>query len=250
MLYSADDKHMMCLKINGVEFMTYFWINLALSLSLIACGTGTTEEKAVQLEDEDSRQSVTDTGDANNSNDSNLPEETGEALPEPEDTGTPLPIYCSGSPSHVICDPAVNLDLWWEYSGETRFSTVAGTVLSFPFTTRASEVDGGQLGFTTSEPPFIDGTSFRVWLSDTPGGIPLASWEVSDCDFYFAQARSGIYWTQNHSHEGNTGFCILDTDPRVLYANFEVCQHDDTLECLDERQGGYVFDVRRSYRRY
>ena len=25
----------------------------------------------------------------------------------------------------------------------------------------------------------------------------------------------------------------------------EVCQHDDSLECLDERQGGYVFDVRR-----
>ena len=230
--------------------MTHFWINFGFSLLAIGCGNGTTEEKAVQLEDEDSGQSVTDTGDANNSNDSNVPVDTGEALPEPEDTGVSLPAYCSGAPGHVICDPSVNLDLWWEYSGETRFSTVAGTVLSLPFTTRASEVDGGQLGFTTSEPPFIDGTSFRVWLSDTPGGTPLASWEVSDCDSYFAQARSGIYWTQNHSHEGNTGFCILDTEPRVLYANFEVCQHDDTLECLGERQGGYVFDVRRSYRRY
>ena len=90
--------------------MTHFWINLGLSLLAIGCGTGTTEEKAVQLEDEDSGQSVTDTGDANGSNDSNAPEDTGEALPEPEDTGTPLPVYCSGAPAHVICDPAVNLD--------------------------------------------------------------------------------------------------------------------------------------------
>ena len=220
---------------------------LGLFLTMIGCGTGT-EDKAVQLEDEDSGQSITGS-DTNGSNDSNVPEDTGEDLPEPEDTGTPLPAYCSGAPAHVICDPAVNLDLWWEYSGDTRLSTVAGTVLSLPFTTRASEVDGGRLSFTTSEPPFIDGTSFRAWLSDTPGGTPLASWDVSDCDTYFAQARGGIYWTQNHSHEGNTGFCILDTEPRVLYANFEVCQYDD-LGCMGESQGGYVFDVRRSYRRY
>ena len=214
----------------------------------MVAGANTTEEKAVQLEDEDSGQSVTES-DTNNSNDSNVPDDTGKPYQSLRIQGHRCQRIAREHP-HVICDPAVNLDLWWEYSGETRFSTVAGTVLSLPFTTRASEVDGGQLGFTTSEPPFIDGTSFRVWLSDTPGGTPLASWEVSDCDAYFAQARSGIYWTQNHSHEGNTGFCILDTEPRVLYANFEVCQHDDSLECLDERQGGYVFDVRRSYRRY
>ena len=222
------------------------WI-LALSLILIGCGTGTTEEKAAQLE-EDSGQSLTES-DTNSSNDSNVPEDTGEDVSEPEDTGTPLPAYCSGAPAHVICDPAVNLDLWWEYSGDTRLSTVAGTVLSLPFTTRASEVDGGRLSFTTPQPPFNDGTSFRAWLSDTPGGTPLASWDVSDCDTYFAQARGGIYWTQNHSHQDNTGFCILDTEPRVLYANFEICQYDD-LGCMGERQGGYVFDVRRSYRRY
>ena len=99
---------------------------------MIGCGADTTEEKAVQLEDEDSGQSLPES-DTNNSNDSTVPDDTGEALPEPEDTGTPLPAYCSGAPAHVICDPAVNLDLWWEYSGETRFSTVAGTVLSLPF---------------------------------------------------------------------------------------------------------------------
>ena len=191
--------------------MTHFWINLGLSLVVIGCGAGTTEEKTAQLEDEDSGQSVTTLA-IQATPVIQMFQRIPGSLTEPEDTGTPLPTYCSGAPAHVICDPAVNLDLWWEYSGETRFSTVAGTVLSLPFTTRASEVDGGQLGFTTSEPPFIDGTSFRVWLSDTPGGTPLASWEVSDCDAYFAQARGGIYWTQNHSHEGNTGCCILDTE--------------------------------------
>ena len=50
---------------------------LGVSLSMIGCGTGTTEEKAVQLEDEDSGQSLTES-DTNSSND---PEDTGEALP-------------------------------------------------------------------------------------------------------------------------------------------------------------------------
>ena len=230
--------------------MNHFWLTLGLSLVMIGCGTGTTEDKIAQTEEGDSEQSVTDSDDDNNSNESNDPEDTGEALPEPDDTETTLPTYCSGAPAHVICDPAVNLDLWWEYSGDIRLSTITGTALSLPFTTRASEVDGGRLSFTTTEGVFIDGTSFRVWLSDTPGGTPVASSGVSNCDAYFAQARGGIYWTQNSTYETDEDFCFLGNATRVLYANFEVCLYSEATECADERQGGYVFDVRRSYRRY
>ena len=129
--------------------MNNFRRTLGLSLIMIGCETNTTEDKVSQPEEEDSGQSVTAPDDTNSSND---PEDTGEALPEPEDTGEMLPMYCSGASAHVICDPAVNLDLWWEYSGDIRLSTTTGTVLSLPFTTRASEVDGGRLSFTQHSP--------------------------------------------------------------------------------------------------
>ena len=41
--------------------------------------------------------------------------DTGVASSDPIEEA--LPAYCEDALSHVICDPAVNFDTWWEYSG-------------------------------------------------------------------------------------------------------------------------------------
>jgi hypothetical protein len=156
--------------------------------------------------------------------------------------------YCSGTPAGVTCSAANNMDKWWEYSGEVK-QVLDGSVLSLPFSTRASTRDGGQVGLTTYEGAFINGESFRAWISDTPGGKPLRS--DSDCNIYMAQARGGMYWTQNAKYANNTRFCYLGQAERTLYLNFEACTHDASgLSCAGPRASGYNFDVRRSYRAY
>jgi hypothetical protein len=156
--------------------------------------------------------------------------------------------YCDGAPSNVTCSPSNNMDPWWDYSPEIA-QKLDGTILSLPFSTRASSRDGGQVGFTTYQGAFIDGESFRAWISETPGGRPLRA--DSDCNVYMAQARGGMYWTQNAKYENNTRFCYLGQAERTLYLNMEACIHDSTgLDCQSSRVGGYRFDIRRSYRAY
>ena len=158
--------------------------------------------------------------------------------------------YCSGSYTGVQCDPALNQDDWWAYSGDQTLYTSAEGPLSLPFTTRTSSSDGGMVSVTTYEGAFIDGESFRMWISETPGGVPLP---VSDeCSNYMAQARGGMYWTQNPRYSNNSRFCYLSNTARVLYLNFEACSYTaDGLNCLpNSRIGGYQFNTRRSYRAY
>lgn len=156
--------------------------------------------------------------------------------------------YCSGTPAGVTCSAANNMDKWWEYSGEVK-QVLDGVILSLPFSTRASTRDGGQVGLTTYEGAFINGESFRAWISDTPGGKPLRA--DSNCNIYMAQARGGMYWTQNPKYASSTRFCYLGQAERTLYLNFEACTHDASgLSCAGPRASGYNFDVRRSYRAY
>ena len=156
--------------------------------------------------------------------------------------------YCSGAPTGVTCSASNNMDPWWEYSPEVK-QTLDGTILSLPFTTRESTRDGGQVGFTTYEGAFINGESFRAWISATPGGKPLQV--DSNCNLYLAQARGGMYWTQNPKYANNSRFCYLGGTKRTLYLNFEGCVHDSSgLSCAGPRASGYRFDVRRSYRAY
>ena len=156
--------------------------------------------------------------------------------------------YCSGAPAGVTCSASNNMDPWWEYSPEVS-QQLDGTILSLPFSTRASTRDGGQIGFTTYEGAFINGESFRAWISEKPGGDPLRV--DSNCNLYLAQARGGMYWTQNTKYANNSRFCYLGGTKRTLYLNFEGCVHDSTgLSCAGPRASGYRFDVRRSYRAY
>ena len=159
-----------------------------------------------------------------------------------------LPDYCADALPVSICDPAVHLDNIWDYSGDMPQETVAGRILSLPFTTRDSEVDGGQLSVKTVEGVFTDGTAFRMWFSERAGGPPLST--ESKCIVYFAQARGGIYWTQNPELDDNDGFCHFGQSARVLYLNFDVCVTDETGECSGPRVGDYNFDLRRDYKAY
>ena len=190
----------------------------------------------------------TGTGVASTDGDTGGLMDTGVASSDPIEEA--LPAYCEDAPSHVICDPAVNFDTWWEYSGGYTFDTLTETTISVPFTLRESELDGGQLHFTTVEGAAIDGSSFRAWFSSTPGGPPLAPYDVSNCDAYMAQARGGMYWTQNPANEGHPSYCSFGSEPRVLYANFEVCTFAEDSSCIDERHGGYRFHASRRYRQY
>ena len=159
-----------------------------------------------------------------------------------------LPDYCADALPVAICDPAVHLDNIWDYSGDIPLETVAGRVLSLPFTTRDSEVDGGQLSVKTVEGVFTDGTAFRMWFSERAGGPPLST--ETDCIGYFAQARGGIYWTQNPELDDNDGFCHFGQSARVLYLNFDVCVTDELGDCAGPRVGDYNFDLRRDYKAY
>jgi len=168
--------------------------------------------------------------------------------PKQTTTTTNSGAYCAGAPSGVTCSTSNNMDVWWEYSPEIK-QKLDGTILSLPFSTRASSRDGGQVSVTTYEGAFISGESFRAWISETPGGNPLRV--DSACNIYMAQARGGLYWTQNSRYENNTRFCYLGQTERTLYLNFEGCNHDSTgLSCNTPRVSGYNFDVRRSYRAY
>ena len=40
-----------------------------------------------------------------------------------------------------------------------------------------------------------------------PGGTPLKV--DSNCNIYLAQARGGMYWTQNPKYANNARFCYL-----------------------------------------
>ena len=166
-------------------------------------------------------------------------------------SNTPAPTngtYCAGTPAGVTCSASNNMDPWWEYSPEVS-QKLDGTILSLPFSTRASTRDGGQVGFTTYEGAFINGESFRAWISEKPGGDPLSV--DSNCNIYLAQARGGMYWTQNTKYANNKRFCYLGRAEQTLYLNFEGCRHDSTgLSCAGPRASGYRFDVRRSYRAY
>ena len=159
-----------------------------------------------------------------------------------------LPEYCEGGVPIAVCDPTVNLDDIWENSADIPLKTVAGGIMSLPFTTRASAADGGQLSLTTIEGAFTDETAFRLWFSETPGGSPLATYTV--CRYFFAQARGGTYWTQNPQHNDNDGFCHFGQEERVLYLNFDVCRIDLDGECTGARAGDYAFDLRKNYRAY
>ena len=185
----------------------------------------------------------TDSGNAGHGADTGLGDDgdTGETDPG-------LPEYCAGAPAIVDCNPDRNLDPFWEFSADIPLQTPAGGILSLPFTTRTSEVDGGQLSLTTIENVFVDDRSFRLWFSETPGGDPLVA--DTACQMFFRQARGGTYWTQNPTHTDNTAFCHLGAEERVLYVNFDVCPINEAGSCVGEREGGYRFDLRRNYRAY
>ena len=223
---------------------------LVLSLVLNACG-GSPESKAI------SDDGVTPASDTGQSSGEAEPLDTGAAEPVVSDTGeaqtseedVSLPTYCDGAPEHVTCSPDVHLDDWWVAKPDQRLETSPGTILSLPFTIRASDVDGGAVSSTTVEGPFPDATNFRLWFSAEPGGAPLSV--TSRCDNYFKQARFTVPWTQNPEHEGNERYCFLGEGPRVLYVNVEVCAHlPPDWECSDERQGNYIFNLRSSYRQW
>ena len=224
-----------------------------LPLVLSACG-GSSESKVIS---EDGAASASDTGRSSADSDTLDTDtlDTGTHEPVVSDTGeaeggdedVSLPSYCDGAPAHVACSPDVHLDDWWEIEAAQRFDTVAGKVLSLPFTIRASGVDGGNVTTTTVEGAFTDDTNFRIWFSTDPGGSPLNV--ASRCDNYFKQARLTVPWTQNPELENNDRYCFLGEGPRVLYVNVEVCTHlPPDWECSDERQGGYVFHLRSNYR--
>ena len=230
--------------------MRLLYAALLLSFVLSACG-GASEPKAI------SDDGVNPTSDTGQPSGEAAPLDTGATGPVVPDTGeaqsseedVSLPAYCDGAPEHVMCSPDVNLDDWWNLGGSQRLETVTGTILSLPFTIRASEVDGGGASSTTVEGPFIDATNFRIWFSAEPGGAPLSV--TSRCDNYFKQARFTVPWTQNPEHESNDRYCFLGEGPRVLYVNVEVCAHlPPDWECSDERQGDYIFNLRSSYRQW
>ncbi len=153
--------------------------------------------------------------------------------------------YCDGASASVTCSSSNTLDPWWEFSGDIK-QTLNGDILSLPFTTRASTRDGGRVSFSTYESVFFEGEGFRAWISETPGGRPLRT--DTACNQIMAQARGGLYWTQNSDYENYRKVCYLGTKERVLYMNFEACVHNSSgLECVSERVRGYRFDVRRNY---
>ena len=192
-------------------------------------------------EDSDSNDSpVPDSGDGSDGSDSS-DDDTGQTTPT-------LPEYCSGALPIAVCDPALNLDLFWENSADIPLSTVAMGVMSLPFTLRSSEVDGGQIALKTIEGAFIDEKSFRLWFSEIPAG-PALSYDAG-CMNYFRQARGSVYWTQNPAHDDNDAFCHLGSDERVLYLNFDVCPIDETGECTGDRIGDYRFELRKNYSPY
>ena len=230
--------------------MRFTSIAAVMSVVLGACSS-VSESKAIS---EDAMSPATDTGQSSAESD---PIDTGAYEPVAPDTGeaqtseedVSLPAYCDGAPAHVVCSPEINLDDWWSLEASQQFETVTGTVLSLPFTIRASDVDGGGASSTTVEGPFTDATNFRLWFSAEPGGAPLSV--TSRCDNYFKQARFTVPWTQNPEHEGNERYCSLGEGPRVLYVNVEVCAHlPPDWECSDERQGDYIFNLRSSYRQW
>lgn len=158
--------------------------------------------------------------------------------------------YCEQTPSVAECDPSNNLDVWWERSGSLGQSTPRAGILSMPFTTRASSVDGGKLSLTTYESAFIDDTRFRLWFSETPAGDPINA-NNGQCNAYMVQARGGVYWTQNPRYASSSKLCYLGEAERTLYVNFEACSHSTNgLSCETPRVSGYRFDVSRSYRAY
>ena len=154
--------------------------------------------------------------------------------------------YCDGAAAAVTCSSSNTLDPIWESTGDTK-QVVDGDILSLPFTTRASSRDGGRVSFTSYEGTFAEGAeTFRVWVSETPGGRPLRT--DTACNSGYVHARGGVYWTQNSAYATYPKACYLGQTERVLYFNFEACAHDrDTLECVGPRVRDYRFYVRRDY---
>lgn len=153
--------------------------------------------------------------------------------------------YCEGAPSGVTCSPAVNMDPVWAGGGLGDLE-IRGDIVSLPFTTRDSTVDGGRMAVTSQNGYFIDGRSFWMWLSDTPGGVQI---QGSECAQFMAQARGGIYYTQNPKWEGSSNICYLGTAERTLYANFTACETDG-VQCTGDISTSYKFSLRNSYVRY
>ena len=153
--------------------------------------------------------------------------------------------YCAGSPAGVTCSTDNNFDSVWEYSGDLA-QVIRGDIISLPFTTRDSGRDGGQFSVTSPESGFIDGRSFWMWVSETPGGASLLS---AECSKQFSRARGGMYWTQNTKYIGNDKLCYLGNYEQVLYLNFTACETDGAY-CVGPISPLYRFNARRSYRAY
>ncbi len=154
--------------------------------------------------------------------------------------------YCAGAPSHVSCDETGILDPIWTYRGVGEV-IIRGNIVSYPFTTRDSEIDGGRFAVTSQNGYMIDGRAFGMWLSDTPGGPQVAD----RCGTYLLQARGGFYWSQNPTWKDNPKMCFIGTAQRTLYLNATTCEWDDDLTyCVGPYDDYFKFKLRHEYVRH
>ena len=148
--------------------------------------------------------------------------------------------YCSGTGSTTSCSATRNFDPWWDTVGEKGYSIPTSRVLSIPFTTRESSVDGGTLQYTTNQ--IESGYIWRFWFSETPAGTPLKS--GGKCDVSLSQARTSAIWTQNPKYATDSGACFLGTAKRTLYLNYSISSGAALLP------KPYYFDISRGYRQF
>lgn len=176
------------------------------------------------------------------------------------DVEVPTEGYCAGfDPDLADCNADNNFDPWIAGTGEVSYWIRNRLTEVFPFTlperstgSDAEAVWYGYLQMTTGERKRDrDEDVFHAWFSETPNGPVI---EGTDCEWYAAQARGNVYWTQDESMAGS--MCFLGTASRVLYVNFETrCYekyYNGTCDDANKRKSSrkYQFDVSRRFRKY
>ena len=169
--------------------------------------------------------------------------------------------YCAGNDDDLAdCRTDGLFDPWVAGAGEVpiwiRDKKVEVFAFSLPARSANEDVRYGYLQFTTPEAKRDPATQdvFRAWWSATPNGAVLPG---GSCEWWTDVARGYMYWTQDEALLGR-GACVLGTESRVLYLNFET-------RCAEARYKGrgtcdsenpqkssavYQFDVARYLKGY
>ena len=193
-------------------------------------------------------------GDGVNDSADNCKNEAGPA----DNNGCPLPddddftnLYCANAPGNVVCSKNKNLDSIYGTTAFEDYFISSGKIIALPFTIRdvsAESAAYGRWSFVTPENTIggVGEPYFRMWISSTPGGTPLAG---QLCNEYFLVADGAFGWAQYNTEYS----CVVgeETDSGVRYLNMAVSCNVAETGCDADNEfpnhSGYELTMGGSY---